>query len=303
MNAKQIRNVLVVGAGTMGQQIALLCAWHGYQVALYDLGPEILERASARITALTQDLVAEGLLTADEVQQILARITPKSDATEAARDADLVSESVPEDPKLKGQVLGQFNKLCPSHTIFTTNSSTLVPSQYAEATGRPARFCALHFHQPIWHANVADIMPHPGTDPAVVQVLRNFARDLDQIPFYLEKESPGYVFNAMLDAILSAAVELASRNVATIEDVDRSWMGVTKMNVGPFGIMDVIGIDLIYSIVLRKAGMLRFLPSARRVLSFLGSYVDQGKFGVKTGEGFYTYPNPAFEQPDFVEGT
>jgi 3-hydroxybutyryl-CoA dehydrogenase len=302
MNAKQIRNVLVLGAGTMGQQIALLCAWHGYQVSLYDLGPEILERAIARITELTQDLVAEGRLTPDEVQEILARITPSSDAAEAARDADLVSESIPEDPKLKGQVFSQFNKLCPPHALFTTNSSTLVPSQYAKATGRPAQFCALHFHQPVWHANVVDIMPHSGTAPTVVELLHDFARDIHQIPIYVEKESPGYVFNAMLNGILRSAIELASNKIATVEDIDRSWMGVTKMELGPFGIMDLVGIDLLYSIVLRTAGIFRFLPSVRRNLSFLGSYVDQGKFGIKTGQGFYTYPNPAFREPDFIEG-
>ena len=149
MNAEEIRKVLMVGAGTMGQQIALVCAWHGYQVALYDLRPEILEASVARIRALAQTVVDEGLLTTDEAQQLLARITPTSDAAEAARDADLLSESVPEDPKLKGQVLGHFDKLCPPHTIFTTNSSTLVPSQYAEATGRPAQFCALHQLAPL----------------------------------------------------------------------------------------------------------------------------------------------------------
>jgi 3-hydroxybutyryl-CoA dehydrogenase len=303
MDAKQIRNVLVLGAGTMGQQIALLCAWHGYRVSLYDLGTEILDRALARIRGLAQQLVAEGYLAPDEVEQILDRITPSTDATEAAREADLVSESIPEDPKLKGQVLGQFDKLCPPHTLFTTNSSTLVPSQYAEATGRPAQFCALHFHQPIWTANVVDIMPHPATDPSVVAVLRDFARDLDQIPIYLGKESPGYVFNAMLNGILRAALELASSEIATVQDIDRSWMGVTSMEMGPFGMIDLVGIDLVHSIVLRDAGVFRFLPRARRILSFLGSYVDQGKLGIKSGQGFYTYPNPAFEQQDFVEGS
>lgn len=303
MNAEEIRHVLVVGAGTMGQQIALVCAWHGYQVALYDLGSEILERSMALLRDLAQTLTAEGLVTADEAQQILARITLTSDATEAARNADLLSESIPEDPKLKGQVLGRFDKLCPPHTIFTTNSSSLVPSQYAEATGRPAQFCALHFHQPVWPANVVDIMPHPGTDPAVVELVRDFARTIDQIPILLEKENPGYVFNVMLDGVLSAAIELGARNVASVEDIDRSWMGVTGMEAGPFGILDLVGIDLAYTIVLRKAGMFRFLPSVRRVLSFLEKYVEQGKLGRKTGEGFYTYPDPAFEQPDFVEGS
>jgi 3-hydroxybutyryl-CoA dehydrogenase len=303
MNAEEIRKVLMVGAGTMGQQIALVCAWHGYQVALYDLRPEILEASVARIGELAQTVVDEGLLTTDEAQQLLTRITPTSDAAEAARDADLLSESVPEDPKLKGQVLGRFDKLCPPHTIFTTNSSTLVPSQYAKATGRPAQFCALHFHQPVWSSNVVDIMPHPGTDPAVVDMVRDFARTIDQVPILLEKESSGYVFNVMLDAVLGAAMDLVSGNIATFEDVDRSWMGITGMPAGPFGIMDLVGLDLVYSIVLRKAGIFRFLPSARRTLSLFGTYVEQGKLGQKSGEGFYTYPDPAFEQPGFVEGS
>lgn len=119
------------------------------------------------------------MLSESEVTATVARITYTGNPSLAAEEAGLLCESLPEQAKLKGQVLGQFNALCPERTLFTTNSSSLVPSQFAAATGRPDRFCALHFHQPVWYANVVDIMPHPGTAAETVNLLHDFARRID----------------------------------------------------------------------------------------------------------------------------
>lgn len=222
MKIDDLQRVLILGAGTMGQQIGLQCALHGYEVRIYDIMPEALQAAEKQIERYAQGLIAEGRLAEPEAAAVLARITITGDPAQAAEDADLLSESVPEQPKLKGQVLGQFNELCPPHTIFTTNSSTLVPSQFAGATGRPDRFCAFHFHQPVWTANVVDIMPHPGTAAETVALLHDFAGRIDQIPIFVKQEHPSYVFNTMLDALLSSAMELAAEDVATVEDIDRA---------------------------------------------------------------------------------
>lgn len=300
---KGVERVLVIGAGTMGAQIAWQCAMQGYEVALYDISIEMVEKAISRIqNEYTLEMVSSGALTQQEAEAALARITPTDEAKLAAKDIDLVSESIPEDAKLKGKVFSKFNKLCPPGAIFTSNSSSLLPSMYAKDTGRPDRFCAFHFHSPVWTSNVVDIMPHAGTSPETIALLHDFARSIGQIPIHVKKESPGYVFNAMLDAVLSAAVTLAVDDVANIQDIDRAWMGVMKTPIGPFGIMDLVGLDVVYDITVLKTKGVSFMPQARRVLNFFKAYVDQGKLGLKSSEGFYIYPSPEFENPGFVEG-
>lgn len=302
MNVDDIQRILIVGGGTMGRQIALQCAMHGYLVTIFDILPNALEDARKQIEEFAHELKAGGWLTDSTATAALARISTTGDPAEAAKGADLLSESIPEKPRLKGQVLGQFNDLCPAHTIFTTNSSTLVPSQFAAATGRPDRFCAFHFHQPVWSSNVVDIMPHPGTAAETVALLHDFAGRIDQVPIFVKQEHPEYVFNTMLGALLSSAMELAAGDVASIEDIDRAWMGVTKMPIGPFGIIDLVGIDLVYEITTQKTRQVSSLPQVKRLTNMLKEKVDQGHLGRKSGAGFYTYPGPAFERPEFVRG-
>lgn len=302
MHVGDLQRILIVGAGTMGQQIGLQCAMHGYEVELVDIAPDALAAAAVWQRRYAEGIVKAGGLTPEAADAALARITRTADAAAAARDADLLIEAVPENPALKGQVFAQYNALCPPRTIFTTNTSSFIPSMFAEATGRPAQFAALHFHLPTWVSNVVDIMPHPGTDPTVVTRLTAFARRIGQIPIVLHKESHNYVFNAMLSALNTAALNLVSKDVASVEDVDRAWMGVMKTPIGPFGIMDAIGLDTVHEIIAFWAGA-RNDADLQRNAAFVKGYLAQGRLGVKSGAGFYTYPGPAYQQPDFVEGT
>jgi 3-hydroxybutyryl-CoA dehydrogenase len=299
MKIEDIRRILIVGAGTMGQEIGLQCARFGYEVMLYDLDPAQLDRATARQRTILTRLVAEGQLTPAEAEATLSRITPSADPTTAASRVDLLSESVPENPKLKAKVLAQFNTLCPPHTIFTTNTSTLIPSMFAAATGRPDRFAAFHFHHEVWVSNVVDIMPHPGTAEEVVELLYALARRIGQIPIICHKEHHGYLLNAMLNAVNTTAVSLAVNGVAAFKDVDRAWMGVMKMPLGPFGILDGVGLDTAWDITAYWAKTLGD-PQLEKNAEFLKKYVDRGYLGVKSGQGFYTYPNPAFQQSNFL---
>ncbi len=299
MNIDDVRQVLIIGAGTMGQQIGLQCASHGYDVVLYDIAPESLAEATAHIKEFAAFLVSQERLSEAEAGTAVGRIRTTTDAAEAGREADLVSESVPEDPELKKKVFSQFNALCPARTIFTTNTSYLVPSMVAEATGRPDRFAAFHFHQYVWESNVADIMPHPGTAPETVELLAAFARRIGQIPIVLQKESNGYVFNAMLSAVNGAALTLAAKGVASVEDIDRAWMAVMKTRVGPFGILDVIGLKTAYDITQYWAEATND-PQLRTNAEFLKNYLDRDRQGVKNGQGFYSYPDPAYGRPDFL---
>jgi 3-hydroxybutyryl-CoA dehydrogenase len=300
MNAEEIRKVLVVGAGTMGQQIALQCATHGLAVTLYDVAGPALETAMATIRGYATYLTGTGDLTQEGAAAALARILPTTDP-QAGADADLLSESVPEDPLLKGRVLAQFNAICPPRTVFTTNSSTLLPSMFAEASGRPAQLAALHFHGYVWESNVVDIMPHAGTDPSLVPLLVAFAHRIGQIPIVLQQESSGYVFNSMLSAVFQAALGLAAGGVATVPDIDRAWMGIMKMPIGPLGIIDKVGLDTVWDGTHYWAGVTGD-PGLARNAAFLKGYLARGELGIKSGRGFYSYPDPEFSRPGFVTG-
>jgi len=294
----EIRKVLVVGAGTMGCQIAWLCGTQGLTVSIYDTSAEALAAVPAGLEKLARRFVSHRRLTEDQVRPTLERIRIERDPAAAAAEADLLSESVPEDPDLKGRVLADFHRRCPARTVFTTNTSTLVPSQFAAACGRPEQLAALHFHD-VCLSVIVDVMPHPGTDAQIVTLLADFCRRLGQVPVVLAREHSGYVFNTMLTSLFDAALTLAAKGVASVPDIDRSWMGVTWMPAGPFGIMDSIGLKTVHQICTYWAERTGE-PRAKANAAFVGDRVARGELGIKSGKGFYTYPDPAFRRPDFL---
>lgn len=301
MTVEDIHTVVVVGAGLLGTQIALQCALHGYSVYLYDISEDALQKGRALLNTYPPLVTSQAYFGSEQVQAAIRSIHLTTNAAEAAASADLLSESVPEDPALKSKVFSQFNTLCPQHTIFTTDTSSLRPSMFAASTGRPSRFAALHFHSYVWQSNVVDVMPHPGTDPKILDLLESFSSRIGQIPIRLEKEHTGYVFNSMLHALNRTALTLAATKVTNFRNVDRAWMGVMKTRIGPFGIIDAVGIDTSYQINQYWATALKD-PQLQLLADFLKVYVDKGTLGVKTGQGFYTYPDPDFRKPDFITG-
>jgi 3-hydroxybutyryl-CoA dehydrogenase len=300
MERHEIKKVLILGAGTMGLQIGVLCAASGFEVSVYDASEDALNKAETRVGKLACQLADHNRFAREKLAGALARMRFSLNPEEAGRDADFINESVPEDPGVKAQVFALFHKLCPDHTIFTTNTSTLVPSIIAEATGRPDRFLALHFHD-CEVTNVVDIMPHPGTSAAALEAVRAFCSAIDHFPIELKKEQPGYVFNTMLSEWMSAALGLVSKGVAGVEDVDRAWMGIFRSRFGPFGIMDSIGLETVYKVTDYWAER-KNDPRGRRNAAFLKEYVERGDLGKKTGKGFYSYPEPKYLSAEFLKG-
>ena len=293
---KDIKNILIIGSGTLGLRIALANALNGYKVIIYDIREEAFVQAKRIQADLIKMLIKAGTISQEDSEKALQNQTFTTDAKLAASDADLVSESVTEDLELKKKVWAQFGELCPDKTIFTTNTSSLLPSKYADATGRPERFCALHFHD-VFYANVVDIMPNPQTEPWIIDLLKAYGESIQQTVVIMKRESPGYIFNAMLISVLGAAGALVTFDVASIEDVDRSWMGNFKMPSGPFGIIDEIGLDTAWHVVHVFKD-----EKSKRFSKLLKDYIDQGKLGRKVGEGFYKYPKPRFNDDDFIKG-
>ena len=191
--------------------------------------------------------------------------------------------------------------VAPEKTIFTTNSSTTLPSKYASETGRPAKFLALHFANGIWDANVGEVMGHPGTDPGVFDQVLDFAKDIGMVPIPIHKEQNGYALNSLLVPLLSAAGNLLFNSVSDIESIDKTWMISTGAKIGPFAIMDTVGMQTMYNIDMLWGEKLGDQSLLDRVALIKENHIDKCKMGVSTGEGFYKYPNPAYADPDFLK--
>lgn len=290
-----LHKICILGAGTLGSRVALQSAISGFTVSIFDLKQAALDSAILTMQKILRQLVRGGTLTESQVPEILQRIHPTLDLAEALKGADLVNESVTENVDIKKSLWTEVGKLAESHTWLTTNTSYLLPSQFAEETGNPSRFCAFHFHD-VFYSRVVDIMPHPGTDPALIGILEELGRKLNQVPVIVRKENPGYLFNTMLMALLGAAGKLITREVGSIEDIDKSWMVNFHMPMGPFGILDSIGLDTAWHVTHKMPD-----SASQAFAAHLKTYIDQGKLGEKTGEGFYTYPNPRYREPDFIQ--
>lgn len=280
-----INNVTVLGTGVLGSQIAYQTAYSGFEVTAYDISDEIVKAARNRFEELAAryEREVEGA-SGGRAQAALARIRYSSSLADAVRDADLVIESAPELVDVKREIYKQLAPLVPEKTILATNSSTLLPSALADATGRPDRFLALHFANEIWIHNIAEIMGHPGTDPAVYDAAVEFARRIGMEPIKLHKEQSGYVVNSLLVPFLTAAQTLVVKGVADPETIDKTWRIATGAPSGPLQMLDIIGLNTAYHIA--AVGD----EQARANANYLKEhYIDQGKLGQASGEGFYKY--------------
>ncbi|UJP64256.1 3-hydroxyacyl-CoA dehydrogenase [Mongoliitalea daihaiensis] len=290
-----IKNVCILGAGTLGTRVALQSALSGYKVRVYDINPSALEKSKEWMQKIVHQLAKTANLEADAGLNAIQEIIFTDMPANAVQDADIINESVLEDYAVKKEVWTLFGKIAPEKTIFTSNTSYMLPSMFAEISGRPEKFCALHFHD-VFYSKVVDIMPHPTTDPDLIPLLMDFGRSLEQVPVFVKKENPGYIFNSMLMAFIGAAGKLITQDIGSIEDIDRSWMVNFHMPMGPFGILDSIGLDTAWHVTSNQRD-----GASQKFASFLKTYIDAGKLGEKTGEGFYTYPNPSYRSKKFTQ--
>lgn len=282
-----MKNITVLGTGVLGSQIAFQTAFHGFDVVAYDIDQTALDRAAERYAGLAARYVADGVTDATEqsTQAAVDRIRLTSDLSDAVAQADLVIEAVPESLELKQGIYRKLAELAPAQTIFATNSSTLLPSDLAESTGRPERFLALHFANEIWAHNTAEIMGTTQTDQGVYAEVVEFAKQIGMVPIEIKKEKAGYVLNSLLVPFLQAGAALLVDGIAEPEAIDATWRIGTGAPAGPFEIFDIVGLNTAYNIsVMGDETQQAFAKLLKE------RYIDQGKLGVATGEGFYTYP-------------
>lgn len=295
------KNITVAGTGVLGSQIAYQTAYKGFQVNVYDVSQEVLRHAKGRLAKLKENYKEDLGATQRAVDEALNRISFYTSLAQAVADADLVIEAIPEVVQIKTDFYKELGKVAPKKAIFATNSSTLLPSQFAEATGRPDKFLALHFANSIWKNTTAEVMKHPGTDAGVFQDVIEFAKAIGMVALPLHKEQPGYILNSLLIPLLEAAQILLLKEVADVETIDKTWMIATGAPEGPFAILDTVGIPTAYNITLARANATGSREFEQMASLLKTQYLDKGKLGRATGQGFYNYPNPSFASPDFLQ--
>jgi 3-hydroxyacyl-CoA dehydrogenase len=299
-SSQPIARVMVAGAGVMGAQIAFQCAFSGIDVVAYDVDAACLVRAGARFDALGRAYAVDLGAPREQIDDALARIEGNTDLGSAVADANLVIEAIPEDLAIKQSFYRALSAVAPAGAIFASNSSTLVPSQFAIFTDRPERVLNLHFAHEVWKQNIAEVMGHPGTDPVVFECVVQFARRIGMVPLPLRKEHPGYLLNTMLVPMLIAALGLLVNDVADAPTIDKAWMIAKGDRVGPFGILDGIGMTTVYNVTTSLAERTND-PTHRRIAEYVkANLIDTGRLGKSAGHGFYRYPDPDFRNPTFV---
>jgi len=294
----EINNVMVAGSGVLGSQIAFQTAFYGYQVNIYDINDDVLVKAKERINALIKTYT-DYFKDEQKAKEAVTRITFHSDIEKSVENIDLVIEAIPEVIDIKKDFYKELGKVSPEKTIFATNTSTLLPSQFAQDTGRPEKFSALHFANDIREKNTAEVMGHEGTSEGVINLLLDFAESIGMVPLHVKKEHPGYLLNSLLVPFLTAGQGLWANGIADPETIDKTWMIATGAPLGPFAILDIVGIETVYNIV---KSQVEADPTKQPILDALEkNFIDKDKFGKSSGEGFYKYPNPKYIDEDFLK--
>jgi 3-hydroxybutyryl-CoA dehydrogenase len=282
----ELKRVLVVGAGTMGSQIALQTALSGrYEVTLVDNVPGQLERARAQNRKLLDRSIEKGRVTKEAADQTVARITDAKDLAAAAPQADLVIEAVIEDFDAKKGVFETLGRHTKKDAILASNSSTIAISRVADFTGRPEQCCNMHFFHPVTVMQLCEIARGPKTSDDTVETAMEFVRGIDRTPVLLQKEIWGFIVNRILFAASEEAMRLLEGGYASAEDIDTAVQKGLNWPMGPFHLLDFSGLDIFYGALQdrRKQGEGGEVPKVLRDL------VEAGHLGRKSGRGFFDY--------------
>ena len=308
------KNNVVAGGGVLGSQIAYQTAYCGFSVKVWLRAESSIGRAKPKFERLHKiyldtleamktdpSAYARGLAdTSDVTEEQIDDLKKKADDAfnslvlttsyeDAAADADLVIEAIAENPQEKIAFYTELQKHLPENTVLVTNTSTLLPSQLAEYTGRPEKYLALHFANNIWKSNTAEVMGHAGTEQKYYDQVVEFAEQIRMIPLQLHKEQPGYILNTLLVPFLFAGETLVARGVSDPETVDKTWMLATGAPMGPMRILDVVGLTTAYNIVSMSPDLSDPESDSAKIAKMLKEKIDAGKTGINAGEGFYKY--------------
>ncbi|WP_395318406.1 3-hydroxyacyl-CoA dehydrogenase [Fructilactobacillus frigidiflavus] len=292
----EFKKVTVVGGGTLGSQIAYMSAFHGKDVTIWGRKDSSLDHAKERIGRWAQAVKEDLDATKAQLDAATNHLTYTTDLAKALKGADLVIEALPENIETKKDFYAKFAKLADPKTIVATNTSTLLPSQFADDTGRPDKFLAYHFANEIWKNNTAEIMSQSKTDKDLPAMFVKYSREIGMVPLLVNKEQPGYILNSLLVPFLTAGIQLWVKGISDPRTIDKTWMIATGSPMGPFGFVDMIGLRTVYEI-----NKMTEDSTSQKAAELLKKMIDKGEIGVEAGKGFYTYPNPEYKKVDFLK--
>ncbi|AUI53384.1 3-hydroxyacyl-CoA dehydrogenase family protein [Arthrobacter crystallopoietes] len=284
---ENIKHILVIGSGAMGSQIGMVAALAGYRVTVQDIAEDMLARAKEQLTSRMQANVAKGRASQEDADAALGRLTFSTDLAAAAATADFVIEAATERLELKQHIFTQLGELTPAHAILATNSSTLGSSKVAEASGRPQQVCNMHFFNPALVMKCVEVVRNEATSQATVDTTLELARRFGKEPVLINREIPGFVANRLMGAIQKEALALHAAGIATLEDIDTTAKTALGHPMGPFELMDMVGLDVIDFIA--QATYAETNDDADRPNPAITNLVARGRLGRKSGRGWYDY--------------
>ena len=307
-----MNNVTILGGGVLGTQIAFQCAYTGKNVTIWLRSEDSKTRTIPKLENSKETYIKEinlmsengyelpGLKISDNfdknkslsrVNEAFNNIKIELDLKNSLEGADLVIESMSENIEAKKDVYTKINKLLSKNTIVVSNSSTMLPSKLVKYLDNKANFLALHFANSIWKHNTAEVMVHKDTEDKYFEEIINFAKNIRMVALPVRKEKAGYLLNSILIPFLFASLDLLVNGVSDPESIDKAWKLGTGAPEGPFEILDTVGLKTAYNIVLMYTKIPSFLApyNFRGMEKLLKKYIDEGKLGKSSGEGFYSY--------------
>ncbi len=297
----KVRKVAVIGEGTLGVQIALMAAHYGNQVKTFDSD----EKSFARVLQLIRQRIANSgrktLPPFENLEEGAGKVQRCASLREAVADSHLVIEAIPERMEVKRELFQKLDRLAPREAIFATNSSSIPVSRIESATTRPGKCLNIHFYSPDLGRNIVDLMGGTRTSRETMQAGEEWILSIGCVPLKVKKELLGFCFNRIWRAIKCEALHMWGGGYVDFRDIDRGYMIWNGVSQGPFALMDQVGLDVVYGIEMvyyeESKDPKDYPPET------LKEMIERNELGVKTGKGFYTYPNPEYKNPDFLKGS
>jgi 3-hydroxybutyryl-CoA dehydrogenase len=293
MTAKQVERISVIGAGQMGHQIAMLSALGGFETILQDVNGDALIQVKEKLHTILSKWVAKGKITEEANLAAFSRLQFTDDLGTAAQ-ADLVIEAVVEKLAVKREVFAKLEELAPEHTIFATNSSTIVNSLLADVTNRPDRVVNMHFFFPPLIMDCVEVVMSDSTSEETASLAMEVCKRMNRTAVLLRKEISGFIANRILGALQKEAVYLYENGIADYKDIDIICRKALNHPIGPFELMDLSGIDVGYFVMQQRYNETG--NPEDKPYTCIEEKVKQGHLGRKTGRGWYDYSKEGAKQ-------
>ena len=281
-----MKNITVIGAGTMGNGIAHAFAQKDFNVNLVDISADALNKALATIEKNLDRMVSKEKITAQEKANTLSNITIHTDIVQGVKGVDLVVEAATENVNLKLKIFKQLDEICDSNTLLATNTSSISITQIAAVTNRPSQVIGMHFMNPVPIMKLVEVIRGKETSDKVTSTIMEMSKNLGKIPVEVN-DAPGFVANRILMPMINEAIYTLHENISSVEGIDTVMILGMSHPMGPLHLADFIGLDVCLSIleVMNEGfGGKKYTPCP-----LLVNMVNSGKLGIKSGEGFYNY--------------